>query len=152
MEKIETELRIQNRSNRTINMYIFFNEKFIDFINKKVNEVNGDDVKKFFAYLISKKNYSASSINLVRSALSFFYDFILKNNIVKEIKAPKITRDLPEIVTKEEIKLMLNNCGKLRDKLLISLMYASGLRVSECTNLKWSNLDLEDKTGLLKRG
>ncbi len=152
LEKIETELKIQGKSSRTILMYKFFNEKFLDFIKKDVKNVSIDDVKKFFAYLLSDKNYNNSSVALARSALSFFYDEILNKRIVSGIKPPKKTRELPDVLTKEEIRKLIGSCKNLRNKLLVEFMYASGLRVSECASLKWDNIDLEDKTGLLKKG
>ena len=104
------------------------------------------------ANLLSEKNYDNSSVALARSSLKFFYDDLLKKNILVNIKTPKKQRKLPDVLTKDEIKLLLQNAGSLRNKLLIDFMYSSGLRVSECAKLKLSDLNLEEKTGLLKFG
>lgn len=152
LEKIEIELKIQVRSEKTILMYKFFNEKFLDFIKKDPEKIDPDDVKKFLAYLLSEKRYNASSLALARSSLSFFYDETLGKKIVSGIKSPKKTRELPDVLTKDEVKKAINSCKNLRDKLLIEVLYASGLRVSECASLKWDDIDLEDKTGLLRKG
>jgi len=151
-EKIFNELKIQGKSDRTIKMYWFYNEKFLDYIKKDPNGVTQDDAKAFLAYLISDKKYDASSVALARSSLKFFYDGLLGKKVAVDIKTPKKQRRLPEVPTKEDIQKMINSAKKLRNKLLIEFMYASGLRVSECAKIKVENLDLEEKTGLLKEG
>ncbi len=151
VEKISTELKLQGKSERTIRMYCFFNEKFIDFIKKDVNEISQDDVKKFLGFMLNKKN-DVGSVALARSSLRFFYDEVLQKGITANIKTPKKQRRLPDVLSKEEIKLLINSAKKLKNKLFIEIMYSSGLRVSECANLKVKDLNLEDKTGLLKFG
>jgi len=151
MEKISNELKLQGKSEKTIKMYCFFNEKFLDFIKKNANDINTDDIKKYLAHMLGKKN-DAASVALARSSLKFFYDSLLKKNILIDIKTPKKQRRLPDVPTKEEMKLLINSARSLKNKLLIEMMYSSGLRVSECANLKVKDLNLEDKTGLLKLG
>ena len=150
-QKIETELRIQGKSDRTISIYIFYNLSLLDHIKKDYNAINQDDIKLYLSYLI-KKGCDNSTIALVRSALKYFYDSILKKNLMADIRTPKKERKIPDILTKEEIKKMIENAPNMRAKLLIEFMYSSGLRVSECASLKWQDLDLNEKIGLLKRG
>lgn len=151
-DKLETELKIQGKSMRTQKMYWFFNEKFLDFIKKDPEQIIEQDIKLFLTYLISDKQYDPSSVALARSSITFFYDEVLKKKLTIDIKTPKKQRKIPEVLTKEEIKIILDSIKNLKSKLLIELMYSSGLRVAECASLKISDLNLEDKTGLLKRG
>ncbi|MDD5650949.1 MAG: tyrosine-type recombinase/integrase [Candidatus Nanoarchaeia archaeon] len=150
--KIKTELQIQGKSIQTQKTYCYFNERFLDFVNKDVKDIDEDDVKSFLASLLSEKKYDLSSVALARSSLKYFYDDLLKKNILVNIKTPKKQRKLPDVLTKDEVKLLIENSGSLRNKLLIEFMYSSGLRVSECAKLKIDDLNLEEKTGLLKLG
>ncbi|MDP4012728.1 MAG: tyrosine-type recombinase/integrase [Candidatus Nanoarchaeia archaeon] len=152
IQKVQTELKIQGKSPRTQRMYTFFNENFLDFIKKSPDSVIQDDIKSFFAYLLSDKKYNASSVALARCALRFCYDEILGKNIVTNIKTPKFQRKIPEIPSKTEIRLMLDHSKNLKNKIMIEFLYSSGLRVSELANLKIKDLNLEEKTGLLKSG
>lgn len=152
VRKIETELKIQGKSPRTQRMYTFFNKSFLDFIKKDTDSITEDDVKTYFAFLLSDKEYDASSVALARSSLKFFYDDLLKKRIVSDIKTPKKRRSIPEILTKEEIKRLIDNSGSLRNKILVEFLYSSGLRVSELAKLKVRDINLEEKTGLLKEG
>ncbi|MBU2589180.1 MAG: tyrosine-type recombinase/integrase [Nanoarchaeota archaeon] len=150
-QKIETELKIQGKSPQTIKMYLYFNEKFLEFINKDPMQVTTDNIKMFLAELLSKGN-DPGSVALARSSLKYFYDEMMEMNLMAKIKTPKKQRKIPDVLTKEEVFLLIDNAGSLRNKLLVEFMYASGLRVSECAKLKVQNLNLEDKTGLLKFG
>lgn len=152
LEKINTELQIQGKSKQTQKAYCFYNEMFLNFIKKDCSKITEDDVKKFLAYLLSEKNYDCSSAALAKASLKFFYDGLLKKKIMDDIKTPKKVRKLPDVLTKEEIKVLINNSKTLRNKLLIEIMYSSGLRVSECSKIKMSDINIEDKTGLLKSG
>lgn len=151
-KKIKTELQIQGKSSQTQKIYCYFNEKFLDFTNKDIEKINEDDVKTFLASLISEKKYDLSSVALARSSLKFFYDDLLRKNILVNIKTPKKQRKIPDVLTKEEVKSLIQNSGSLRNKLLVEFMYSSGLRVSECARLKLNDLNIEEKTGLLKLG
>lgn len=150
--KIQTELKIQGKSPRTQRMYSFFNQKFLEHVKKDPMQITEDDVKSFFAYLLSDKSYNASSVALARSALKYFYEDLLGKNIISRIKTPKFRRKIPEILTKDEIKKLLEHSNSLRNKVIIEFLYSSGLRVSELANLRLKDINLEEKTGLLKEG
>ena len=89
---------------------------------------------------------------LWQSQLYFFYENMLERGIMLKIKTPKHKRKIPEILTREEVMVLIENAGSLRNKLLIEFMYASGLRVSECASLRVKDINMEEKSGLLKHG
>jgi len=151
-ERLETELKIQGKSIRTLRMYWFYNEKFLDFVDKDPEKVEEQDIKLFLAHLLSDKGYDAGSAALARSSLKYFYDGMLKKAIMADIKTPKKYRKIPDVLTKEEVKYLIDSIKGIRNRLLIEFMYSSGLRVAECSCLKKSDLKLDDKTGLLKNG
>lgn len=150
-KKIETELKIQGRSEKTIRMYCYFNERFLEFTKKEAEQITTDDIKAYLAELLSKGNNPAS-VALARSSLKFFYDGMLEKGIMAKIKTPKRHRKIPDVLAREEVRLLIENAGSLRNKLLIEVMYASGLRVSECSSLKIGDIDFKEKIGLLKHG
>ncbi len=150
-QKISTELKIQGKSEKTIKVYVHYNLWFLEFIKKNVDKIDQDDIKELLAYLISERANDPVSLALARSALAFFYDAILDKNIVKGIKTSKKQRKHPEILTKKEIDKIMEK-SDLRTRLLIDFMYGSGLRVAECASLKWSDLDIDEKLGRLKKG
>jgi integrase/recombinase XerD len=101
---------------------------------------------------MTKKNYKPSSIATAIASLKFYYEEILEMDIFSKIKIPKQEKKLPTVLTKEEIKNMIAVLPKLKHKLLIEFLYSSGLRVSECVNIKIQDLNLENNTGRVIQG
>jgi len=151
LDKIKNELLLRGFSSNTINSYILHNRKFLEFVGKKPDDVGEDDIKSFLSSLIEKK-LSPASLTLVRSALKFYYQEILGKNIFGNIRTPKKERKLPDILTKEEVSKLLEATRNRKSKLIISLLYSSGLRVSEVLNLKVHDLDLHEKIGWVRAG
>lgn len=150
--KISSELRIQGKSEQTVRVYLLYNLDLLNHTKKAPEEITSDDIKQYLAYLLAERQNSAATIALARSAISFFYDSLLKRNLIADIKTPKKERKIPDILTKEEVKQIINKAPNLRTKLLIEFMYSSGLRVSECASLRWNDIDINEKVGLLKKG
>jgi len=152
LDKLETELKIRGFSKRTIDTYLYHNKNFLAHIKKDPKDVEEDDAKKYLAYLMTELKYRPSSVNLVLSSLKFFYNEIMQNRAFYGVKAPKSEKKLPTVLTKNEIKKILNATENPKHKLLIEFMYSSGLRVSECVNLKIDDLDLHEKMGKVRHG
>jgi len=151
LKKLEIELKLRGFSPHTLSSYLRYNKQFLEFINKPAQNIEKDDLKLFLSYLLSEKNMSARSLNLVRSALLFCYNEVLELGITK-IKTPKIEKSLPTILTKKEIIDLFNATPNFKSKLILKLLYSSGLRVSEIVNLKYEDLNFEEKTGLVRQG
>jgi len=150
LDQLEQELQLRGCSGNTIDSYRFHCEAFIDGINKDINEVTQEDIKQYF-YGLLVKNLSSSTIGLKKSAIKFLFEEILEKPLLK-IKTPKIKRKLPVVLTREEIKKIIDHAGCERNKLLIAFLYSSGLRLSECLNLRVSDLDLGRKMGWVRDG
>ncbi|MBN2142126.1 tyrosine-type recombinase/integrase [Candidatus Woesearchaeota archaeon] len=151
LQKLETELKIRGFSPETLKAYLFHNTKFLGFINKEPSEVSEDDLKLYLAHLISDKHLSAASVALVRSALLFFYNQIMGKGF-GGIKTPKIQRKNPAVLSKEEVKSLISACVNEKSRLLVQLLYSSGLRVSECLGLYVEDLDFSEKVCNVRQG
>ncbi len=151
LKKLETELKLRGFSNQTSRMYLFYNYKFLDYIEKPPEKIAEDDIKEFLAFKISDHSLSNASIALIKASLKFFYTEMLGKNI-SMIKTPKASKKLPVVLTRTEIKDLLDNTKNQKHKLLIELLYSTGLRLSECINLKYSDLDLNDGIGWVRMG
>ena len=152
LDKFETELKIRGFSKRTVDTYLFHTRKFLEFTKKEPREVSEYDAKKYIAYLMSELKYRPSSVNLSISSLKFFYNEILKNSAFNALKPPKLEKKLPTVLTKDEVRKLINAAKNPKHKLIIEFMYSAGLRVSECVSLKLDDLDLQEKIGKIKHG
>ncbi len=146
-------------SANTINSYSFDLEKFRSYLDELniegFEDVEETHIEKFLAIL--KKEYKASSTSRLLSALRQFYEHLIdsknyniKLNPLEYFDSPKIGRKLPDVLTVEEINKILsqpdeNTSLGLRDKTILEIMYACGLRVSEVLTLKTSNILYNDE-------
>jgi integrase/recombinase XerD len=142
LEKLNVELTISKNSKYTLRNYINANSELLEFCRKNPSEVTEDDVKSFMAKRLSES--SSSSIIVFLSALRFAYSNILKKDITLGIKRPKREKRIPAVLTKEEVKRLFNALPNKKSKLMISLIYACGFRVSELLNLKLGDLNFEE--------
>jgi integrase/recombinase XerD len=150
LKKIEVELKISKNSEHTVETYLKYNIDFLNFINKSPEEVNEDDVKLYLSEKMNNK--SASSTIVFLAALRYSYSNILKKDITLAIKRPKKEKRIPAVLTKEEVKRLIENCDTKKSRLMISLLYACGIRVSELTKLKVNDFSFNEKTGYIKQG
>jgi len=167
---LETELKLRGFSNKTISTYILQNNMFLNFLNsskvspeyqksllskgseRSPQDITNADLRAYIAYSRGDKGLSPASINLALSALKFYYAEVLKKDIFKGQKPLKPEKKLPVVLTKDEIRSMLELTKNKRHKLLIELLYSTGLRVSEAVSIRVKDLQLEEKTAFVKYG
>ena len=149
LKKIEVELKISKKSEYTIRNYVLANTELIDFLKKEPDEINQDDLKLFMAEKLDKK--SSSSTILFLAAIRYAYMKVFKKNITEGIERPKKEAKIPSVLTKEEVKLLLDSISNKKSKLMLSLIYACCFRVSELTNLKVSDLHFDEKIGYARK-
>lgn len=150
LEKLRVELRISKNSDYTLRNYISYNKSLIGFTGKNPTDMTEDDVKLYISEKLSES--ASSSIILFLSAIKYAYLNLLKKDITAGIKRPRKEKRLPTVLTKEEIRKLLNVLDTKKSKLIVSLMYACGMRVSEILNLKIDDLNFEEGTGNIRQG
>lgn len=125
--------------------------KLDSFLNKDIKKITEDDIKKYLKYLTESKE-SKKTIARNISALRSFYKFlmiekIVKNNPMENIELPRLNKALPKTLDEEDIDKLLDinlvDAFSYRNKAMLELMYATGLRVSELTNLKVHDVDFD---------
>lgn len=165
-----TELKIRGYSQRTIKSYVYANQQFLNHITenehkgeyqksllstgngKGPQEVTAADLRGYIAYLVSDRALSPSTVNLIISALKFYYVEMLKKDLMKGLKRPKREDKLPTVLSKQEMRLMLQSIKNKRHLLLLELLFGSGLRVSEAVSLRIDELNLDEKINLIRGG
>jgi len=114
-------------------------EKFSEFSkNKGLNE---ESVKDYIQ--INLKNKNPSSVRKDLFDIKFFFEKILKQKL--NLPNPKKNQTIPDILTIEEIRKMIKNTSNVKHRLIIKLLYGTGLRVSEIVNLKRDDINLKEE-------
>ncbi|MCB1176652.1 MAG: tyrosine-type recombinase/integrase [Leptospiraceae bacterium] len=132
-------------SKKTIQAYSTYMKLFFEFKKKKYKEVDRKDINDFLIHIISEKDPASSTIHLIISSLHFFFRDATGLYPNLKIERPKKERNLPEILNKDEVLKIIRATDNLKHRALLSLVYSSGLRVSEVVNLKIEDIDKERK-------
>jgi len=145
LKQIRREIRRRNYSYRTEKLYTQWVKRFVKFHQlKHPLEMDQDHVVDFLNYLANEQNVAASTQNQALCAIVFMYDQVLNHpiGVLKDLKRAKRPKNLPVVLSKEEAKVILNQLEGL-EKLIISLLYGSGLRISEVLRLRILDLDFD---------
>ncbi|WP_245535005.1 tyrosine-type recombinase/integrase [Leadbettera azotonutricia] len=138
-EKLEVELRSRKYSANTIDAYVQYNRDLCRRLQKLPENITGEDIKGYLAYQNQRLNLSASTMNLALSAFKFFYNNVLKHDIIQDQHRPRQDKRLPVVLSKSEIKAIFDAEKNLKHRLLLMMVYSSGLRVNEVVALKRTN-------------
>ncbi|MEW5896756.1 MAG: site-specific tyrosine recombinase/integron integrase [Nanoarchaeota archaeon] len=149
-EVLIEEMKLRNFSPGTNKAYLHYNQRFLNFARKSPKQVSYEDIRAFLLYLIEKR-YSTSAVNLAHNALNFYYGRILRR-AVKGIAFQKREKRVKEVLSREEIQKMIKVTTNPKHRLIIELLYASGVRVSELIKIKTEHIDWERKMLLVKQG
>ena len=149
LEKLKTEIKMRGLSQQTVRNYSFFVDKFMQKTNKPSEDLTEEDVRLYISNLFDTK--SKNTIMLAVASIKFFFKEILKKDL-PNIKIPKKDKSLPEVLSKDEVKKLIDSADNEKSRLIISLLYSSGLRVSELVNLKVDSINFAEKTGWVRSG
>ena len=144
------EMKLRNFSPQTQKVYLQYNQSFLNFARKSPRDVSGQDIRSYLLHLIEKQ-YSSSSINLAHNALNFYYGKLLRKN-VKEVPFQKREEKHRLVPSKDEIENLCTVIKNPKYQLMISLLYASGVRVSELVRIKLQDIDVERKLLRVRQG
>ncbi len=143
LDKTDRILRLRNYSPKTRKSYLLYIRKYIKF-SKKAGIKNKQEAIEEFLLDKHKRKQSPQTINLAQSAVKFLYTEVLKDPQKIDLKFAKRNKKLPIVLSREEIKKIIQATGNAKYKLMILLAYACGLRVSEVVNLKVADLDIDE--------
>ena len=149
LDKLVERCRLRGFSPQTIRSYSYNVGMFLDFIDKSGLNLNNEAVK---SYLLSQ-NLSRNTLRLRQMSLKFFFSEVLKKPFSQdEIPLMKKEKKLPQVISKEKIKILIDSCDNLKHKLIIEFLYSSGLRLSELLNLKRRDIDFDNNLILIRQG
>lgn len=143
LNQLRSAIRVRNYSIRTEQAYSFWVKRYIRFHDlKHPGQMGEPEVVAFLTHLAVERNVSANTQNLALSALVFLYKHILDKplgDITKTVRAKK-PQKLPSVLTREEVAGVLRNLEGSH-KLIASMLYGSGLRLTEALRLRIKDLN-----------
>lgn len=145
LQKIENELKLRNYSRKTIKSYLICLSDYFRSIKEVKKNPDTVLIKK---YLLEKqgRGQSPQTINLYLNTIKYFYREICKSKISIDLKFAKTSNKLPVVLSRAEIERVISTIDNKKHRLIVSLSYGAGLRVSEAINLKIKDINLEELT------
>lgn len=152
IEKFKQWMRSKRYSESTIATYSEALKSFLVFYREKlVAEITNEDVIIYNNDYILKNKLSASYQNQIVNAIKLFFITVRETKIeIDKIHRPKRAKLLPNVLSKEEIKLILNAHSNIKHRMMLSLIYSCGLRCGELLALQPVHIDSKRNIVLLK--
>lgn len=151
IKRLQQEMRIAGYSARTIKSYTICTKKIHQYFRKPLNQISEDEFKDFLDRL-AKKQYSPYTLNLYHAALKYIFENLYHRPFSFQFPYAKRHKKLPIVLSRKEIRKIINCVSNPKHRLLIALSYAAGLRVSEALSLKVEDVDLEELILHIKQG
>lgn len=156
LEDFKLYLEIErNLSPHTVKAYYTDLLNFLEWLKTgEPQELNHKDIRAYLAE-IQLKNYSRVTISRKIAAIRTFYRYLYREKLIKanpvdNIKTPRKIKSLPKFLSDDEVENILEEVktetpSGFRDKTIIEMLYATGMRISELCNLNFSDLNLENQ-------
>lgn len=146
-------MRSKRYADSTVVTYTEALKAFLGFYHDKtVDEISNNDIIRFNNEYILAKGFSASYQNQIVNAIKLFFKQVNNSRIeIELIHRPKRQKLLPNVLSKEEIKLILEAHNNLKHKAMLSLVYSCGLRCGELLKLKPEHIDSKRNVLIIKQ-
>jgi integrase/recombinase XerD len=152
-QRMLEDLQIRHYSPTTIRLYLHSVAEFARHFRKPPDQLGPEHIRQYQLFLIKDKQACRSSCVQLVCALRFLYTHTLNRKIeIDRIPFPRRERKLPLILSREEVKALLEAPGKLRDRAVLAVLYGSGLRVAEATQLKPRDIDARRQVLWVRQG
>jgi integrase/recombinase XerD len=142
-QRMIEDMQIRNLAVHTQNTYVLQVSMFARHFSKSPELLGPEEIRTYQVYLTNEKRLATSSILIAISALRFLYKVTLKKNWPFEeiIPAPKKPQKLPIVLSPEEVLQFLDCVASIKHRVILTICYAAGLRISEAICLKPPAID-----------
>ncbi|MGC9310044.1 MAG: tyrosine-type recombinase/integrase, partial [Candidatus Nanoarchaeia archaeon] len=136
---VKSKCKRYHYSNQTAKAYLYWIHRFLNWSKKELGKISKKDVSAFLQKL-DNNNLSGNTLNQAHMAIKFLFEDVMNRKMWINIKYTKVPKKIQRVLTKQEVKILLDNIKNNKHRLMIELMYSAGLRVSEIVNMKVENL------------
>jgi len=146
-------LQLRGFSEHTVRNYIESVAMYARHFNKSPLELKHEHVKEYLLHLRNVKKLAVRTINLHMYSIRSFYDHFLPGlNLMGDIRRMKEPESRPEILSRQEVFAMIDSAPNLKIKAVVAVLYSSGMRLSECADLKMSCIERDRKVIRIIKG
>jgi len=140
--RMKEDILLRGLSKNTLESYTTNARIFLEYCNRPTEQLNEHDIRNFLWYLINDKKSSPGTVNSYSAAIRFLFAVTFNRTLnYLQIPRQKKRKTFPEILTREEVFAIIESCKNIKHKAMLTVVYSSGLRVSEAAALKIQHID-----------
>ncbi len=141
-QRMLEDLQIRHYSPTTIRLYLYAVRAFAKHFGKPPDQLGAEHIRRYQLFLTKERKVSTSTYVMMICGLRFFYTHTLHRKVaIDRIPFPRRERKLPMILSRDEVKALLEAPSDLRHRAMLAILYGAGLRVSEVARLKVADID-----------
>lgn len=152
LKRMEEDLKLAGYSPRTVGSYVGVASRFLRHTGKPARQINGGDVRRYFLFLTEEKKAASSTINQAHFGVRFLFRDVLGKPWRQKLRRHKRPQRLPVVLSREEIKALLQATPSLRNRTIWMTLYAAGLRIHEAVQLRVGDIDSDEMRILVRNG
>lgn len=146
-EKMKQEMTLVGLTESTQNIYLKAVIRLFDYYKKSPAQLTEHEIKAYLLHLKQEKKLAPNTYNTQIYGLRFFYGITLRRPLFKlNLPTTKLTYKLPDILSSHEVEQIIKAVGHIKYRTLLMVIYSAGLRVSEATNLRITDIDVTRMT------
>ena len=153
LERYKRDLTLRGYSEPTYKNYLLCMKQFLAYYDRPIEQLDCEPIKDYLYYLLSEKKASDSKVRQMYSAIKYFYTQTLSRSW-DEMKIPQLRKKkkLPSYFSFNEVLSLIDNSANFKHKTLLTLVYSSGLRVSEAAKIKLTDIKRDRRRLLISLG
>ena len=141
-KKMLDTLVLKGYSTKTQDTYLYAVEKVARYFNRSPDTIEAAELESYFLYLLTEKRMASASVRLIVNSMRFLDTHVLQRPAQDfVVRYPKRPQRIPELLTREEVHLILSHTSNVKHYTLLATCYALGLRVSELVQLQVRDID-----------
>jgi integrase/recombinase XerD len=141
-DRMEKDMKLRRLSPRTIATYLVWMKNVALYFRKSPAKLSDEEIRDFLYYLIEERKASQAGISQCYSALKFFFERTLQREWNHQrIPRSKQRKKLPGVLSRQEVESIFSATENLKHRAILMTIYSAGLRISEATRLKVSDID-----------
>ena len=154
LEKLKEDMELRGFSKHTKASYYRKAKEITEYFGKPMRQVKIQELREYILkYLREERGLTEKSANYYNHVIRFIYDVVIDVPINKrQLPLYKIKRRLPKILSEEELNVFFNACENYMYKTIFMMIYGSGLRISEATNIRIEDIDSKKMRLFVRNG
>lgn len=152
LQQLSDEINARGYSEQTLSAYLAANAHLIRYFDQPISDITDEALGDYFRHLSLEKKLSRATIALKLNAIHFLYANVLHREFAINVNWPKKQHKIPELLSRAEVQSIIQHCTPEKYRVMLSILYGCGLRISELLNLKVQDIDGERSTFKIRLG